>query len=140
DVDAELLEDGHDDSLVLAEEGEEEVSVVDLRVALATGDRYGLVDRLRGLHGETFRIDHRAFQADGCRSRRGGATLAIWWSNAGAAATGRPGSRTALVTPRQPPGTATPAPEASRRGRSAVCGMDGRASRMAGPACPGPPL
>ena len=58
DARAELLEDGNDDALVLLEQRGEQVEVVDDRIAVrrASVDRF--VQRLAGLHGELFGIDH----------------------------------------------------------------------------------
>ena len=53
DVDAELLEDGHDDALVLRQQGEQQMEVVDERIAGAPGQRDGLVERFGGFDGQT---------------------------------------------------------------------------------------
>ena len=55
---AELLEDGNDDALVLLEERAEQVEVVDDRIADSARGVDRFVERLAGLHGELFWIDH----------------------------------------------------------------------------------
>ena len=58
-LDAELLEDGHDDALVLSQEGMEQVQVVDERVAESARLGLRFVERLGGLHRQPIRVDHR---------------------------------------------------------------------------------
>jgi hypothetical protein len=60
DADTKFLEYGNDDSFVLGEEGEEKMKVVDERIAGASRQVDGLVQRFRSLYCKTIRINHLA--------------------------------------------------------------------------------
>jgi hypothetical protein len=58
------VQERNHDPFLLAEEREEEVAVVDQRIAVAAGDGGGFVQRLRGLYREFIRVDHRDSRSD----------------------------------------------------------------------------
>ena len=60
DADTELLQDGHDDALVLIEQRRKQMKVVDDRVPVATSEGYRVVEGFARLHGESFGVDHGA--------------------------------------------------------------------------------
>jgi hypothetical protein len=56
---AELVKERDDDPLVLLQEGEQEVRVIDERIAVPTGDGQRLIERLGTFHGQPIGADHR---------------------------------------------------------------------------------
>src|SRR5690242_5092266 len=67
-ADAEFLQDGHDDALVLVEQRGQQVEVVDERIARATREINRGVKRFGCFYGEFVWIDHLMFRI--CRKRR----------------------------------------------------------------------
>ena len=69
DVDAELLEKGDDDALVLLEQRGEQVDVVDERIAGAAREGESVLDGLGGLYGEAIGVEHAGFRFQGSAFR-----------------------------------------------------------------------
>jgi hypothetical protein len=77
DVDAELLQDGGDDSLVLAQHRQQQVCVVDERVAGAARDGHGLVQRFGGFDGQPVGVQHVGPMWKAVRRRHTGRRAAL---------------------------------------------------------------
>src|SRR6267378_1315023 len=58
DVEPRLLEQGHDDAIVLRQQSEEQMGVVDDRIAARAGQRAGLLQGFGRLDGQTFGSNH----------------------------------------------------------------------------------
>ncbi len=58
DVEPGLLEQRHDDALLLLQEGVEQMGIVDDGIALRAGQSRGLLQCLGGLYGQSIWLDH----------------------------------------------------------------------------------
>ncbi len=70
DVEPGLLQQRHDDAFLLLQEGVEQMRIVDDRIASRPSQRSGLLERLSGLDGQSFWLDHALALGNGCAGER----------------------------------------------------------------------